>query len=81
MQMTIKGRLTGAADSFPVVNPATGKVLAHAPDCSAQQLEEAVAAATEAFGQWRRRPIEQRREVLRQCAAKVRAHQPELARM
>jgi len=81
MQMTIKGRLTGAADSFPVVNPATGKVLAHAPDCSAQQLEEAVAAATEAFGQWRRRPLEQRREVLRQCAAKVRAHSCELARM
>jgi acyl-CoA reductase-like NAD-dependent aldehyde dehydrogenase len=81
MQMTIKGRLTGAADCFPVVNPATGDVLAHAPNCSAEQLEEAISAANEAFRMWRDRPIERRRELLRQCAAKLRAHQPELARM
>jgi acyl-CoA reductase-like NAD-dependent aldehyde dehydrogenase len=79
--MLINGRLTGAADTFPVVNPATGNVLAHAPNASEQQLEEAVSAANEAFAQWRQRPIEERRELLRRCAAKVRAHQPELARM
>jgi acyl-CoA reductase-like NAD-dependent aldehyde dehydrogenase len=39
--MTIDGRRVRAADTFEVINPATGKALARAPECSRAQLDEA----------------------------------------
>ena len=42
------------ADSFDVVNPATGQVFATAPECSEAQLDEAFAAAELALRTWRR---------------------------
>ena len=42
--MTIGGRDVAGAAEIDVINPATGKVFAHAPDCTAEQLDEAVAA-------------------------------------
>ncbi|MGA8708477.1 MAG: aldehyde dehydrogenase family protein [Steroidobacteraceae bacterium] len=81
MKMTIDGRLVAAKEEFPVINPATGSILAHAPDCSVEQLNAAVEAAQRAFTTWRARSLEDRRDLLRQCASKIRVHQPELARM
>jgi len=81
MQMTIDGRLVATPQGFPVINPATGTVLATAPSCSVAQLQEAVEAAQRAFKSWRERPLEERRARLRQIAAQIRAHQGELARL
>ena len=81
MRMTIDGQLVRADQAFPVINPATGSVLLDAPNCSVDQLDAAVVAAQRAFPSWRDRPIEQRRELLRKCAATIRTHQVELARM
>lgn len=81
MRMTIDGQLVRADQAFPVINPATGEVLLHAPNCSIDQLDAAVTAAQRAFTTWRVRPIEERRDLLRKCAATIRAHQVELARM
>src|SRR5882757_5977373 len=49
--LSIAGNLVKSQDSFDVINPATGEVFAKAPAASAEQLEEAVAAAR--TGCWR----------------------------
>ena len=51
--MTIGGDSVPAADSFGVVNPATGEVFAHAPECTRDQLDAAFDAAAKAQRDWR----------------------------
>lgn len=51
-RLLIGGRLVDAPSTFDVLNPATGALLAKAPAASAEQLEEAVAAANKAFPAW-----------------------------
>ncbi|MCF2525928.1 aldehyde dehydrogenase family protein [Yinghuangia soli] len=66
--MTIDGAAVPAGATIDVVDPATGAVFAQAPDCSREQLDAAFAAATAAFGTWRR-DDDTRRTALRACAA------------
>ena len=40
--MTIDGSAIDGEKTFGVVNPATGEVFAQAPDCSRQQLDQAM---------------------------------------
>src|SRR5690606_12081853 len=63
---------------FGVVNPATGKVFAHAPECSRAQLDEAMEAAHRAFGPWQRDEA-RRRQGLVACADALQARIGELA--
>lgn len=51
--MTIDGKTVKAPGAFDVINPATGAAFAQAPDCSHEQLEEAMAAASAALPSWR----------------------------
>ncbi|REF00137.1 aldehyde dehydrogenase family protein [Thermomonospora umbrina] len=51
--MTIAGEGVTAPGTFGVVNPATGAEHAEAPDCSREQLDEAMASAADAFPVWR----------------------------
>jgi acyl-CoA reductase-like NAD-dependent aldehyde dehydrogenase len=50
--MTINGGTVATADSFEVVDPATGQPFATAPACDRSQLDRAVGAARRAFGPW-----------------------------
>lgn len=59
--MTIGGRDVASATTIDVINPANGLVFARAPDCSAQQLDEAVASARHAQPGWAAIPFEERR--------------------
>lgn len=59
--MTIGGRQVTSTATIDVVNPAHGVVFAKAPDCSAQQLDEAVASARSAQPSWAAIPFEERR--------------------
>jgi len=59
--MTIDGRDVAGAGEMPVINPATGQVFAVAPDCSEEQLDEAIAAARAAQPAWAAIPFEDRR--------------------
>ena len=43
--LSIAGKLVSTEASFDVFNPATGSVLAQAPAATADQLDEAIAAA------------------------------------
>jgi acyl-CoA reductase-like NAD-dependent aldehyde dehydrogenase len=50
--MTIGGDRVDAPARFGVVNPATGKVFAEAPECTREQLDAAMAAARSAASSW-----------------------------
>jgi acyl-CoA reductase-like NAD-dependent aldehyde dehydrogenase len=77
-RMTIGGQLVGSPDTIDVINPATGKSFAAAPDCTAQQLDEAVAAAKAAFPGWSATPLDQRQALLLKAADVLEAHAAEL---
>lgn len=51
--MTINGRHTPTLGRLDVINPATGKTFAQAPDCSRELLDEAMVSAQSAFRSWR----------------------------
>ena len=52
--MTIDGTQRRASRGLPVLNPATEEIVGEAPACTAEQLNEAVAAAKRALPSWRR---------------------------
>lgn len=79
--MLVDGELVGADAAIDVINPATGKVFAGAPDCGDDQLERAVEAARRAFGSWRKIPIEERQACLRKAADLLADHVEPLVRL
>ena len=78
--MTVGGEPLAATDTFGVINPATGKVFAEAPDCTRRQLDDAVDAAASAFVGWRK-DEENRREMLRRAAKAIMESQDDLAKI
>lgn len=80
-RMLIDGDLVAGDARLSVVNPATAQVFATAPDCTAAQLDSAVAAARRAFPAWRSLDVEQRRALLQQMAPRIEANVQELAQL
>ena len=80
-RMLIDGELVDAVEMIEVVNPATGQTFASAPDCTADQLDHAVAAAAKAYQTWRQVPLEERQARLRQAAEVLEANADDLARL
>lgn len=80
-EMTINGRGVAGAATIDVINPATGEVFARAPDCSPEQLDEAVAAAKAAYKTWRDTPIEERQALVRKAGEAIAANAEALARL
>ena len=78
--MTIGGEAVSAQSAFDVINPATEKVIAGAPDCSRAQLDAAVAAARAALPDWRARPMAERAAVIKAIGQALEAHVEDLAR-
>lgn len=77
--LSIAGQLVEAQNSFEVMNPATGRVLAHAPAASAEQLDQAVAAAKTAFKSWSALSYDEREQYLIAYADALQKHRDELA--
>ncbi|GAB2860678.1 aldehyde dehydrogenase [Nocardioides pacificus] len=50
-QQLVDGKLVPASDgaTYPILNPATGEVIGHAPDGTAEDVDAAIAAARRAF--------------------------------
>lgn len=69
--MSINGRLVTASEGIEARNPATEEVIAHAPDCTREQLDAAVSAARAAFSNWRALPPASRKEALLAIAARM----------
>lgn len=79
--LSIAGKLVEAKDSFDVINPATGKVFAKAPAASAEQLDEAIAAAKMAFKTWSAISYDERQVYLDRYADALQEHRDELVRL
>jgi succinate-semialdehyde dehydrogenase/glutarate-semialdehyde dehydrogenase len=78
----IDGQWLSGADRNvePVVNPATGQVLAELPHATQTDLDNALAAAARAFPAWRAVPPLERSRVLRQAASLLRERADDIAR-
>jgi aldehyde dehydrogenase (NAD+) len=50
-QQLVDGKLVGSSSgaTYPILNPATGEVIGHAPDSTAEDVETAISAARRAF--------------------------------
>jgi len=78
LSMTINGSEAATETAFPVTNPATGEVVAEAPESSRDQVDEAMKGAERAFETWQYdRPM--RQKALQDLASAVAANLDELA--
>lgn len=63
---------------MPCYNPSTGAVIAVAPQCSSEEVEEAVQAAVEAFPAWSTTPVSKRAQVMFKMKRLLDEHLEEL---
>lgn len=77
--LTIDGNAFQTQETFDVINPSTGDVVATCPLGTVSALDAAVAAARRAFPGWAARPDAERRDSLGKIADLIEAHQAELA--
>ncbi|WP_122090112.1 NAD-dependent succinate-semialdehyde dehydrogenase [Halalkalicoccus subterraneus] len=63
------------------VNPATGETLETYDDHTEDDVDQALDRATEAFGEWRERPMDERQVLLSRAAEVLRENQEEYARL
>ncbi|MGD1014017.1 MAG: benzaldehyde dehydrogenase [Acidimicrobiales bacterium] len=75
----LSGWHPGGAGAAPVVEPATGAVLAHSGRASVADVSEAARAATDAQRDWAALPFNQRAAILRKAGDLFVEHAPELA--
>jgi acyl-CoA reductase-like NAD-dependent aldehyde dehydrogenase len=69
------------AETFAVMEPATGRQIARVVSGGADLVDQAVAEARRAYGPWRDTPPRERGRMLRLVAATIRAHVEELAEL
>ncbi|HEY9288538.1 MAG TPA: CoA-acylating methylmalonate-semialdehyde dehydrogenase [Candidatus Dormibacteraeota bacterium] len=65
--------------SDPIPNPATGETIASLPYSTAEEINQAVAAAKKAFPEWSERPVPDRAQVMFRFKALFEQHFEELA--
>ncbi|NGP54728.1 aldehyde dehydrogenase family protein [Thioalkalivibrio sp. XN8] len=70
--------LAGQGKTIESVNPATGERIAGVRTASADEYEEIIGAAREAFHLWRAMPAPHRGEAVRLCAEALRRHKDAL---
>jgi malonate-semialdehyde dehydrogenase (acetylating)/methylmalonate-semialdehyde dehydrogenase len=82
---TVKLLINGAwrnstsSDWRDIVNPATQEVLARVPMCGADEIDEAVKSAAEAFKTWKNAPIGQRARIMLKLQELIRRDTKKLA--
>lgn len=80
-RLLIDGELVAGTQTMEVLNPATGSVLAACPRGSAEQMNQAVAAADAAFPHWRAVPQTERRAMILRLADLVHRDAEPLAQL
>ena len=75
----VNGKWISSSEEIAVDNPATGKIIGHAPDISEKQLRDAVEVTIEAADKWKNSTIEQRYQVLRKWQELNKKYFKELA--
>jgi malonate-semialdehyde dehydrogenase (acetylating)/methylmalonate-semialdehyde dehydrogenase len=64
---------------YAITNSSTGEVMAEAPRCTAEEVDEAVAAAVAAFPEWRDTPLPQRVQVMFRLKERLEANLHDLS--
>jgi acyl-CoA reductase-like NAD-dependent aldehyde dehydrogenase len=79
----IDGGFRAALDgqTFPVINPATGKQIGYAANGTSADVDLAVAAAARAPTAWAATSARERGKALNECARRLREHTEELAQL
>ena len=80
-RMTIDGKLIDGESKIDVYNPATGEVFAQAPDCSKEQLNQAVESSQKAFQTWKNLSFDERADYLIKASEALTKVAPEMARL
>jgi acyl-CoA reductase-like NAD-dependent aldehyde dehydrogenase len=81
-RLLVRGELVaGGGESLAVENPYSEETLAEVALPSPEQLDAAIAAASEVEREWGRMPAVERGEMLHEVAARLRARTEELAEM
>jgi aminobutyraldehyde dehydrogenase len=81
-KLLVNGKLTkGAGDDLGVLDPATGKIIAHVPEASEEQIAKAVQAAAKAFPAWAATVPKDRATLLYRLADRIEADATELAKL
>jgi aminobutyraldehyde dehydrogenase len=79
-QLLIDGQpVTGDGQAEPILNPATGELLASVPEASFEQVNRAVNGAQRAFAQWSRTTPASRSTLLLRLADAIERHAEEFA--
>jgi malonate-semialdehyde dehydrogenase (acetylating)/methylmalonate-semialdehyde dehydrogenase len=74
-------RASKSRERQAITNPATGRVIAEVPFCTAEEVEQAVEAAAAAFPAWRDTPVTQRVRILFRYREILDRNFEELSRM
>ncbi|CAM5220766.1 Succinate-semialdehyde dehydrogenase/glutarate-semialdehyde dehydrogenase OS=Castellaniella defragrans OX=75697 GN=HNR28_001799 PE=3 SV=1 [Castellaniella defragrans] len=82
-QSFVNGKWVGANDAatFSVINPGNGQVLTHVANLGREETQDAITAASSAWGDWRRRTAKERGDILRRWYDLVVAHTDDLAKI
>jgi succinate-semialdehyde dehydrogenase / glutarate-semialdehyde dehydrogenase len=80
-QALINGEWVGAAATFAVTDPATGRELAQVPNLGRAEAESAIAAAANALNAWKAKPAKERAAVLVRWQQLLVKHADDLARL
>jgi succinate-semialdehyde dehydrogenase/glutarate-semialdehyde dehydrogenase len=70
-----------AAHHYVTINPYTGETVREYDTLSREEVDRAVAAAHDAFGRWRRRPISERAAIVRRAGELMSERRDRLARL
>lgn len=81
LPMLLDGRAAMGGARITVLNPASGAPVGTAPDCSAAELDDAVASARRAFPGWSATTDAERGALLKAAAGILMAHVDELKRL
>lgn len=83
LQLYINGDWIAAdgRETFPVLNPASGQVIACLPRATPADLDAALEAAERAFTRWRRTPAAERADTLHRAASVMRERLDTIARI
>ncbi|MEU8932495.1 aldehyde dehydrogenase family protein [Streptomyces sp. NPDC048409] len=76
--MTIDGCAVSGASTYEVMNPATGRCVARAPQYGREQVDDGAAAARAAFPAWAELTVEHRSRFLAAMADAVDPHADKL---
>ena len=76
-----KWKASKSTKTMPCYDPSTGAVIARAPQCTAEEVEEAIAAAARAYPAWRDTPVTSRAQVMFKMKALLDEHLDELTHL